>query len=197
MKPLAIVQARIGSTRLLGKMLLPLGGRPLVYWAWKAACDAFGRENVVAAIPASEENDELASTIEDWKGAVFRWDGPENDVLGRLHACAQRYRWHPDAVIVRITPDDPFKVPDLMRRVAEGERHPVELGGEAFTLAMLNRERERAFIGYYMAEPVWRETEHLSYLIGEAPPPPPGQVWTIDTRADYEAAVRIFAGEPA
>jgi spore coat polysaccharide biosynthesis protein SpsF len=187
--PLAIVQARIASTRLPAKMLLDLGGKPLVRWATDAAIEAFGRENVVAAIPASAENDELARVLGE-VCEVFRWDGPEKDVLGRFYHCARTYRWHPDSVIVRVTPDDPWKVPTMMRRVASGERLPVEQGAEAFTLAMLDKadgDVDRTFrCGHYR--------EHLTDAIPclESPPPAPPvpHPWTIDTAEDLEAARR-------
>ena len=197
--PLAIVQARIGSTRLPGKLLLDLGGKPLVWWAWNAAVQAFGLENVVVALPASPENDELADTIERfpaYAGNTFRRDGPENDVLGRFHACAHRYRWHPDSVIVRVTPDDPFKIPALMWAVARGERHPVELGGEAFTLAMLDAAHARSLgVSYYLGEPLVTSTvrEHITRaLFATDPPPCPPGVWTIDTQADLDAARELL-----
>lgn len=202
MNPLAIVQARIGSTRLPRKMLLDLGGKPLIWWAWRAAVDAFGAENVVVAIPATPENDELAEVVDGFRrydrskignANVFRWDGPENDVLGRFHACAHTYRWHPDSVIVRVTPDDPFKVPERLRRVARGERHPVEMGGEAFTLAMLDRayQRNRA---HGDEKRMAYQAEHITYALFkcDAPPAPPG-VWTIDTAEDLEAARELIA----
>lgn len=184
--PLAIVQARMGSTRLPRKMLLPLGGRPLVWWAWHASVQAFGDEHVVCAIPASEGNDELADVLRGFGANVFRWDGPEDDVLGRFHACAHRHRWHPDSVIVRVTPDDPFKVPYLMRLVAAGERHPVELGAEAFTLGMLSEACRTA-----------TEREHVTVAVfGDSlpPPPPPEGVWTVDTPEDYEAVQALAKG---
>jgi hypothetical protein len=179
-------------------MLLDLGGKPLVRWATDAAVEAFGRENVVAAIPASAENDELARVLAE-VCEVFRWDGPENDVLGRFYYCAHRYRWHPDSVIVRVTPDDPFKSSASLRRVASGERLPVEQGGEAFTLAMLDH-----------AEDVWQgqmwhpdfgaravhHREHITDALsrGTAPPPPPApHPWTIDTAEDMEAARKYLA----
>lgn len=175
--PLAIIQARIGSTRLPRKLLLPIDGEPLLRRVYRLTVEAFGAEHTIIALPATAENDELAALI---PGAqVFRWDGPENDVLGRFHACAHRYRWHPDSVLVRVTPDDPLKDPAAMRRVAAGERLPVEIGGEAFTLAMLDR-----------AEVSSGEREHLTYtLFPTLPPPPPPGVWTIDTQADYDAVV--------
>lgn len=179
---LAIVQARMASTRLPRKMLLPLGGKPLVWWAWNAAVEAFGEDNVVCAIPGTPENDELATVLEGFPANVFRWDGDENDVLGRFYACAHTYRWMPETVLVRVTPDDPFKSPEIMRRVAQGERHPVELGAEAFTLAMLEDANARL----YPYDPF---RQHMTHALFRAPPPkaPPG-IWTVDTQEDYERA---------
>lgn len=190
MMPLAIVQARIGSTRLPGKMLLPLAGKPLVWHAWNAAVKAFGAGNVVCALPASQENDQLASVLVGLSATVFRWAGPENDVLGRFHACAHRYRWHPDSVIVRVTPDDPRKDAEIMSRhlVACGQRVPVELGGEAFTLAMLDDAERRLSMALDS-----HKREHLTHaLFPYPPPPPPPGVWTVDTQEDYEAMRKVF-----
>lgn len=194
--PLAIVQARIRSTRLPGKVMLPLAdGRPLLAWSVGAACAAFGKENVVVATTDDEAN----APIVDWCDAndvqCFEWEGDENDVLGRFVACARAMRADPDAVIVRVTPDDPFKDPAAMRRVAAGERLPVEIGGEAFTLAMLDaagRDGDGLVFHCHGAPLDADPREHITYaLFGSVPPPPPtdGRVWTVDTRGDYERAV--------
>jgi spore coat polysaccharide biosynthesis protein SpsF (cytidylyltransferase family) len=191
-------------------MLLPLAGMPLIWHAWNAAVQAFRHANVVVAIPASEENDELAVVVSRfgtaWKGPdypvnIYRWDGPEDDVLGRFYHCAHRYRWHPDSIIMRITPDDPRKDPAMLKRVAAGERHPVELGGEAFTLAMLNVATD----GWLEMPDEWRdsddealqqmahEREHITHaLFPTDPPPPPPGVWTVDTESDYQAMKKVM-----
>jgi spore coat polysaccharide biosynthesis protein SpsF len=141
--PLAIIQARLGSSRVPGKMLLPLCGKPLIQHVYDLTARAFFPQHVVVACPADEANKPLRVAVENFGGEVFAWEGPENDVLGRFHACAHRYRWHPDSVIVRVTPDDPFKDPGMMKRVAAGERLPVEQGAEAFTLGMLDAAQAR------------------------------------------------------
>ena len=195
---LSIVQARLGSTRLPRKMLLDLGGHPLIWWAWNAARTAFGDEHTVVAMPASEENDGLAKAVEGFGGRVFRWPGDERDVLGRFHACAHTYRWHPDSVIVRVTPDDPLKQPVSMLRVAAGERLPVELGGEAFTLAML--DTAEAFtpktVGWSGVAFHNQAREHLThnrYLCTGSPPPAPEGCWTVDTADDLDRMRALFA----
>ena len=179
---LCIIQARLGSTRLPDKMLLPLGGESLIARAWRMATDTFGDESVVIACPAADVD---TFTAEVPHAEIFGWDGPADDLLGRFYACANRYRWHPDTVIVRWTPDDPFKSVRHCLEVEAGARHPVELGCEAFTLQMLRRANAMT------APEELGIREHLSrhpmLFAGSAPPCPEG-VWTIDTEADYEAA---------
>ena len=191
--PVAIVQARMGSTRLPNKMLLPLAGEILVFYAWRAATVAFGMDNTVAAIPAGTDNDKLANYLTTVsKLPVFRWDGPENDVLGRFWHCAHRYRWHPDSVIVRITPDDCRKDVAMLRRVACGERLPVEQGGEAFTLAMLD-EAPRYYARPFPNGVQPPAREHITNaLFTTLPPPPPPGIWSVDTPEDYEAMRKVM-----
>lgn len=185
---LAIIQARMGSTRLPGKMLLPIGGETLIERVHRLTCEAFGAKNTVVAYPDTPENAPLVAELDRIGAQRFGWNGPEDDVLGRYYHCAHAFRWRPETVIIRVTPDDPFKDPAMMRRVARGERLPVELGGEAFTLSALDDAHAR-----YQPMPY----EHLTYAIFPTytPPPPPG-VWSIDTPEDYEAVCKLIQHQP-
>ena len=184
--PLAVVQARMGSKRLPNKMMLPLAGRPLIWYAWRKSVEAFGEANVVVAIPASPENEVLRAYIADSLGGhVFRWPGEESDVLGRFYACASSYRWHPQSVIVRVTAEDFQKDAKMMQRVAWGERLPVEQGAEAFTL-------EQLLIAHAHIENR-DQREHITHALFATPPPlPPEGLWSIDSEEDYEAAKLIM-----
>lgn len=145
--PLCIIQARYGSTRLPGKMLLKIGGESLIARAWRIACEAFGEANVVVAIPECDLESALHAELRRINANVRTAIGvASDDVLGRFYEVAHSMRWHPDSVIVRYTPDDWRKNVAALRRVAGGTREPVEIGGEAFTLAQLDaaHERERA-----------------------------------------------------
>lgn len=224
--PLCIIQARYRSTRLPGKMLRTLpyreyamvpsttgglvdrvpmgpGEKTLIARGHRIAVDAFGRENVVVAIPATDEPGPLGEELRRIGATVFAWDGPENDVLGRFYHCAHTYRWHPDTVIVRYTPDDPFKKVHELRRVAGGERLPVEIGGEACTLRILGEamQREPMWFSPVIAgdEPVFNDRrEHITHaLFPTLPPPlpPPGQIWTVDTEDDLQRARARAAAE--
>jgi len=185
-EPLCIIQARYNSTRLAGKMLLKLGDDTLIKWAVRRARLGFA-DNVVVAIPAKDSDGLLGDELRRIGAKVFAYRGPETDVLGRFWECAHLYRWHPDSVIVRWTPDDPFKDLVAVMRVVDGERLPVEQGAEAFTLAML----DAAQASTPFDSP---HREHITHAIFPTPPPRPpvGEVWTIDTQADYEAACKRY-----
>lgn len=183
MMPLCVIQSRMGSRRLPGKVLLPIKGVPLIEIAHAKACEAFGSENVVHTIPDGSENVPLHAFLEWGLGAnVEVWTGDENDLLGRFLETAEIYRWHPDSVIYRYTPDDHRKDVESMRRVAKGETGiPVELGGEAFTLAQLRIAHST------IADPFQRE--HITYaLFDRHPVLPPAGLWSIDSYPDWEAA---------
>lgn len=182
--PLAILQARMGSTRLPGKMLLPLNGHPLIYWAWRRSVEAFGEANVVVAMPASEENEPLAEFCERIGATVFKFNGPEEDVLARFYYCAHTFRWNPQSIIVRVTGEDFRKDPQMMKEVSLGYRHPVEQSCEAFTLEQLDIAHS------YVEDPEQRE--HITYALFTTPPPDaPAGVWSIDTQEDYEVAQNL------
>lgn len=205
---LCIIQARWNSMRLPGKMLLKLGNETLIERAWRIAesCNQELYEWVsVVAIPKSDESSPLGDELRRIGARIFAWDGPEWDVLGRFYHCAHHYRWHPDTVIVRYTPDDPFKTAGALRAAARGFRLPVEQGGEAFTLAQLD-EAQRAQDYWNWGTDI---TGHRIYEDGKNPRRehitdalfpfrlPTQAGLTIDTQEDYEAAVKLYEQQAA
>lgn len=113
-QPLAIIQARLHSTRLPNKMLLPVDGQPLLWWAWNTMGCILGFDHVVIACPLDDAGRFAAAIrLPDRLPTIFAWEGNENDVLGRLHDCAHHWCSEPSSVILRITPDD-FPV-DVLR----------------------------------------------------------------------------------
>ena len=181
MNVLCVIQARYGSKRLRGKVLLPIKGKPLIQIAYEKAVEAFGADNVVVAYPSNVENLPLSIFLASHDMHSFGSTMPEDDVLGRFYECATFYRVEPSAVIFRYTPDDHLKSVEMMKRVANGEKGiPVELGGEAFTLKELKDAHETV-----RSE---SKREHIGFIFSPDAPPPPAGVWTVDTLQDYEAA---------
>ncbi len=103
MKAAAIIQARMGSSRLPGKSLMEVGGRPMLGLVIERLRRSAKLEDIVVATSGEDEDDAIAALCMDMDAAVAR--GSKSDVLGRFAAaCALT-----DAdVIVRVTADCPF-----------------------------------------------------------------------------------------
>ena len=108
----AIVQARVGSTRLPGKVLADVGGRTVLSHVLARCLRIPGVDTVVCAIPASEQNDQVAAEAAHCGVVVVR--GAEDNVLERYRVAANAV----DAdVVIRITSDNMLVDPHLCGRV--------------------------------------------------------------------------------
>ena len=101
MRTVAILQARMGSTRLPGKVLLPLAGRPMVQHIIERVNRATTLDDMVLAIPG--ENADTPLRCLPCPAFCVR-DIPEDDLIARYVACARTYKAE---VIVRIACDNP------------------------------------------------------------------------------------------
>jgi spore coat polysaccharide biosynthesis protein SpsF len=108
----AIIQARMGSTRLPEKTLADLHGKSLLERVIDRAAAIRGVERVVVATTELPEDDPIAACAAGCGIGVYR--GPVDDVLARFAGAA---RMVGASVIVRITADDPFKSPEVCSRV--------------------------------------------------------------------------------
>lgn len=100
---LAIVQARMASTRLPGKVMKVVLDKPLIQYLLERLSLARRIDRIVLATSANRENDPLDAFVRKMGFDVFR--GSEDDVLDRFYNAAKKY--NPDA-IVRITGDCPL-----------------------------------------------------------------------------------------
>lgn len=107
----AVVQARMGSSRFPGKSLRPLAGRPMVAHVVARAL-AFS-EDVVVATSRDPRDDALVAAVMALRLGVPVVRGSETDVLDRVHTAAQMARAD---VVVRVTGDCPLWAPDVAFR---------------------------------------------------------------------------------
>jgi glutamate-1-semialdehyde 2,1-aminomutase/spore coat polysaccharide biosynthesis protein SpsF len=109
MKTVAIIQARMGSSRLPGKVLADLAGLPVVGWVVRAARETIGIDEVWVATSTSPSDDAVAKWCEANKVSVHR--GSESDVLDRYAGATRKSNAD---VVVRVTADCPFLDPAVM-----------------------------------------------------------------------------------
>lgn len=105
-RTVAVVQARMASTRLPGKVMKVLGNKRAIAWAVNAAMRAPGVDMVVVATSENEEND----VLEGWchKNGVRCFRGAEDDVLHRYGGLIRSFFSGDDGNIVRLTADCPL-----------------------------------------------------------------------------------------
>ena len=114
MKIIAIIQARMGSTRLPGKVLADLGGRSMLARVCSRVARAATVDQVVVATPREPQDQPIVDECRRLAVACFR--GSEQDVLDRYYHAAEAYR---AGAVVRVTADCPLIDPEVIDRVVE------------------------------------------------------------------------------
>jgi glutamate-1-semialdehyde aminotransferase/spore coat polysaccharide biosynthesis protein SpsF (cytidylyltransferase family) len=118
----AVIQARIGSRRLPGKMLLPLGGESVLAFMVRRVQRSPSIDRMVVATTRGKADDALASEARRLGVAVYR--GARDDVLDRVYRAAKQCRPADADMVVRLTGDCPFAEPEVIEAViAEMGRH--------------------------------------------------------------------------
>lgn len=107
-----IVQARMGSSRLPGKVLEPIGARTALARCLTRCAAIPGVDEIVCAVPYSVSSDPVAEEAKRWGARVVR--GPEGDVLARYAMAARAARAD---LVMRVTSDCPLIDPALCGRV--------------------------------------------------------------------------------
>lgn len=203
-RTIAIVQARMGSTRFPGKMMAPLAQWPLLQWVLHRVGRARGLDGLVLATSRRPENDVLEQFATGMNVPVYR--GDENDVLGRFCEAASVMRAD---VLVRICADNPFVAPEEIERVVEcfkadrpdyafnhiprlGNNYADGFGAEVVRLSTLEEIRRRTVTPRHREHVtgyIWEHSEQ--FRIATLPAPPqlafPDLAFDIDEPGDLVA----------
>lgn len=115
MRVVALVQARMGSTRLPGKVLKPIVGKPMIGLLLSRLSQSRELDEIVVATSEDPINDKLQETIESLGYRCTR--GSEKDVLKRFYESA---KFVAADIIVRITGDCPLIDPILVDQFING-----------------------------------------------------------------------------
>ena len=109
MKVTAIIQARVGSTRLRGKVLKKINGKEIILHLLDRLSSSKKISKIIIAIPNTKENDKLCHLLKKNNFLIFR--GSERNVLNRYYECAKKFKSNH---ILRITGDCPLIDPKLV-----------------------------------------------------------------------------------
>lgn len=200
----AILQARMGSSRLPNKVLLKVKGRTLLELYINRVQQSQLVDKIVIATTEKSEDDVIQGIVVQLGLDCFR--GSENDLLDRYYQCAKEY--HADA-IVRVTPDDPFvdhRVIDRAVQIFKDNQvdfvtnhfeptYPEGLDVEVYSIHALKKswkeasllsEREHVFPYIQNHQDEFRiinfvQDKDYSHLR-----------WTIDYKCDYEMTKVIY-----
>jgi spore coat polysaccharide biosynthesis protein SpsF len=113
-KTACIIQARLGSTRLPGKVLEPLGDAPVLEHVLRRCQTIAGVDEVVCATVEGADGEAVATLADNLDVTVYR--GSERDVLARYHGAAHAVSAD---VVLRVTSDCPLIDPEVCAAVLQ------------------------------------------------------------------------------
>lgn len=155
-RTVGVIQARMGSHRLPGKMMLRLHGQPVIEWVVRRVRQARQIDDIVVAIPNTPDNDLLSRFVaENLSAIVYR--GPEDDVLTRFVCAARQMK---ATHVVRICADNPLICGSEIDRliafynrnacdyaynhIPRGNMYPDGLGAEIVSVEILEEINRKA-----------------------------------------------------
>lgn len=199
----AIIQARMGSSRLPGKVLKRIMGKPVIYYILERLKYSKKIDKIVIATTDSHNDDPIAQFCIDNNVAYYR--GSEDDVLDRYYQAAKKFNAD---IIIRLTGDCPLIDPQIIDKLIElfkendndhmslGSTYPEGLDAEALNFSALENawkhaklKTEREHVTVYLwsnpdkfkSKPI-EYTENLSkYRV------------TIDEPEDFEVVKNIIS----
>jgi spore coat polysaccharide biosynthesis protein SpsF len=205
-KVTAIIQARVGSTRLPGKVLRPLLNRPMLNWVVERVKKSRLIDEVVIATTTQSGDDAIADLCHQQGWFCYR--GSENDVLDRYYQAAKQLKTDS---IVRICSDCPMIDPGVCDLViasflgivprcdylsnCDPTSYPLGLNAEIFSFNALKKAWEKD------DNPEWRE--HVTPFIYNNPEifnihnivnpvDYSSYRWTVDTLEDFSLIEKIY-----
>lgn len=204
MNVVAIIQARMGSTRLPGKVLADVGGRSML----ARVCDRVGRAALIdrVVVATTRRPGDRAIADECLRLGVASFRGSEQDVLDRYHRAATA---HAAEAVVRITADCPLIDPDVVDQVVRAllehepdyaantlqRSWPRGLDTEVMTagaLARAHRDATRPYQRTHVTPYIYQHPEMFRLHSVTGPEDLGHARWTVDVREDLEFVRAVY-----
>lgn len=203
MRSVAIVQARMTSTRLPGKVLMPLGGGTVLRRVMARLARTPGLNALCVAVPDGADHDPVAEEAGRIDGVTVA-RGSEHDVLDRYAQAAEACGAE---LVLRVTSDCPLIDPGVCgavlgaatanngyARTAFGSGYPLGLDCEAMPAALLHQadreaaaDDEREHVTPY----IWRRPDRFPQTLIDRAPDRRSWRLTLDEPVDYDAMLAI------
>ncbi|MBH11239.1 MAG: glutamate-1-semialdehyde aminotransferase [Candidatus Marinimicrobia bacterium] len=200
---LAIVQARMGSSRLPGKVMKKICDKTLIEILLERLSASSKVDKVILATTTNSNENEMVNCVEDLGYFVFR--GSENDVLDRYYKAAKIF---PAKYVVRITGDCPLIDPTLVDNTIEyidklkydyvsnamPPTYPDGLDVEVFTFHALEKSWKNAKTSVQREHVTPYMIESLEFKIGNCSNKDnfSDERWTVDEPEDLDLVRKIF-----
>jgi spore coat polysaccharide biosynthesis protein SpsF len=202
----AIIQARMGSERLPGKVLLDIEGESMLERVIRRLQRAKSIDQIVVA--TSDQPADVAVTAEAEKAGAMVTRGSEDDVLDRFRQAAVESG---AATIVRVSADSPFVDPEVTDMVVDAflsndvdyasnklsPTFPLGLDVEAFSRDVLEstwKEATKPYERAHVTVRMYSAASKLRLLPVTTTPDRHDWRWTVDTPEDLEFARYVFKG---
>lgn len=108
-----VIPARYQSSRLPGKVLADINGKPMIQWVVEKAQLSGARQVIVAT-----DNDEVAAVVSSFGAEVCKTRADHQSGTERLAEVMEQYQFSDDEIIVNVQGDEPFIPPENIAQVA-------------------------------------------------------------------------------
>lgn len=203
---MVIIQARVGSTRLPGKIMKKILGKTVLIHDLDRIKEMKTINKIVVATTDLEEDDIIAKAVNGYDRNIGTYRGSESDVLDRYYKAAKEFNAD---VIVRITSDCPLIDPNVSDLVVEAflkndcdyccntlpRTFPHGLDTEVFSLDALERVWEEAKSPYereHVTPYIREDTNKFRRINVKNNDDLTHLRWTLDYQEDFEFITEIY-----
>ena len=201
----AIIQARMGSTRLPNKVLSDIVGRPMLWHILNRVKKSEFIDDIILATTTDKKDDDIVEFAKEHGIIIFR--GSNDDVLDRYYQAANENNVKN---IVRITADDPLKDPDVIDKIIKIYKkngldyvsntieptYPLGLDTEVFSFEALERawnEADKKFEREHVTPYIWMNPDKFDILNVRYEGEDLSDLrWTVDTKEDLCFARAVY-----